>query len=115
MTDYMTGTKNMTDFETYLYVKDEFTQFWYDLIDKEPKLEIRYYWFAIRLNELSSDQKEYFKNHEVFGDTYSLFLKQTIADLYREVEPLNAETLLLNHVMLSVMGVEYWKLKANIQ
>jgi len=102
-------------YETYLYAKNEGSQFWYALIDQEPSLEIRYYWFEIRLNELSSDQKEYFKDHEFFRDTYYLFLEQTIADLYREVEPVNAGTLLWNHVMLSVMLMRYWEFKANIQ
>jgi len=119
MTDYEAYLFNknkdaMTDFEVYLFAKNKASLYWRVFIEREPDLEKKHCWLEKRLIDLTYDQIEYFKDHEAFGYMYSLFLKQTTADLYREVEPVNAGTLLLHHVALSVMLMRYWELKANI-
>jgi len=119
MTDYEAYLFNknkdaMTAFETYLFAKNKASLYWRVFIEREPDLEKKHCWLEKRLIDLTYDQIEYFKDHKSYRDTYYHFLGLTTADLYREVEPVNAGDLLLHHVMLSVMLMRYWELKANI-
>jgi len=104
----------VTDYEKYVFAKDEAGLYWKIFIEREPDKEKKHCWFEKRLIDLTYDQIEYFKDHKSFRDTYYYFLGLTTADLYREVEPVNAGDLLFHHVALSVMLMRYWELKANI-
>jgi len=119
MTDYEAYLFNenkdaVTDYEKYVFAKNLAGRYWNICIEREPDLEKKHCWLEKRLIDLTYDQVEYFKDHKYFGDTYYHFLGLTTADLYREVEPLNAGSILLNHAALSVMLMRYWEFKANI-
>ena len=101
------------DYQQYLF-REKDGICWVRYVNNEPDLEQVYRAFMFRVGKLTHDQKEYLKDHKSYRDRYSYFLKLTLADFHRQVESVNAEDLLMHHVVLSVMLMRYWEFKVKI-